>query len=266
MCKVSVIMGAYNCADTLAEAIQSILSQTFTDWELIVCDDGSSDDTASVAERLCRAHPDKLTLLRNGTNLGLAATLNRCLSVARGEYIARMDADDRCSPERLAHELAVLESPSAPDFVSTDMLLFDENGVWGRVSYPSDPKPTDFAWGTPFCHAPCLIRTAALQAVGGYDTDRRLLRVEDYHLWLKLYCHGYRGRNLPLPLYQMRDDRNACRRRALRFRLNEAYVTALAVRRLRLPFFYFPLALRPIVKGLLPPALYRALHRIRRRK
>ncbi len=264
MCTISIIMGVYNCADTLPQAISSLLSQTFRDWELVICDDGSTDGSYRIAQDFQCTAPHKITLLRNGDNLGLAVSLNRCLDAARGTYIARMDADDLCSPNRLELELAALENAPELAFVSTDMTLFDENGSWGRVSHPTDPKPRDFVRGTPFCHAPCLIRADALKAVGGYDTGRHFLRVEDYHLWLKLYCAGYRGRNLHLPLYQMRDDRDACRRRTLRYRLNEARVAALAVRQLHLPVFYLLYATLPVLKGILPRRIGRALHRMKR--
>ena len=117
MPKVSIIMGIYNCASFLPVAIDSILEQTFKDWELILCDDGSKDDTYSVAKLYVDKHPDKIIQLRNEKNMHLAATLNRCLSVARGEYIARMDADDRCMPKRLEIEVAFLDEHPAIDCV-----------------------------------------------------------------------------------------------------------------------------------------------------
>ena len=88
--KISVLMGIYNCADTLEQAVASIRNQTYTNWELILCEDGSSDNTFEVAQMLA-AEDNRIVLLRNEKNLGLNATLNRSLSVATGEYVARMD-------------------------------------------------------------------------------------------------------------------------------------------------------------------------------
>lgn len=263
MCKISVIMGIYNCADTLPDAINSILNQTVTDWELILCDDGSQDETYQVALSYRNRWPGKIVLLKNETNLGLNATLNRCLERASGKYIARMDGDDLCHPERFAAELAVLEQEPGIAIVSTDMEFFDATGVWGRISYPEYPQNRDFLHGTQFCHAPCLVRREAYEAVGGYSVHKRLMRVEDYHLWIKMYKAGYRGKNIPLPLYQMRDDRNAYRRRKFRYRLNEAYVRAYAVKALHLPFPGYVYALRPLLVGLLPGWLYDILHKKR---
>ena len=121
MITVSVIMGIYNCAETLGEAIDSIVHQTYTDWELIMCDDGSKDNTLEVALQYQEQYPDKIVVLKNEKNLGLNATLNKCLQVARGNYIARMDGDDICSPDRFQKEIDVLEHEPNIAIVSTEM-------------------------------------------------------------------------------------------------------------------------------------------------
>lgn len=258
---ISVIMGIYNCAETLSDAIESILSQTFSDWELIMCDDGSSDNTYSVAEEYFLKYPEKIKLLKNEKNLGLNATLNRCLAVAEGEFIARMDGDDTCVSDRFEKELEALTADENLAVVGSAMSLFDENGTWGNMMSPEYPTARDFLSGSPFCHASCIMRRAALEKVGGYGDEKKLLRVEDYHLWMKFYAAGYVGRNLPEPLYSMRDDRAAYKRRKFRYRLNEAYVRRLCVRQLGLPFYCYVYSLRPIAVGLLPEKIYLALHR-----
>lgn len=259
--KISIISGIYNCADTLDEAIASILAQTITDWEWILCDDASADNTYEVAKRYADQYPDQFVLLKNEQNMGLNYTLNRCLEYAKGRYIARMDGDDLCSPERFAEELRCLEENPHIAIVSTDMTFFDETGTWGRISHPEFPQNKDFLAGSPFCHAPCMVRKEAYDAVNGYSVDRKLLRVEDYHLWIKMYAKGLKGRNIPKPLYQMRDDRDAYSRRKFRYRLNEAYVRLLVVRELKLPFYTAVYALRPVIVGLLPKKLYDLLHK-----
>ncbi|MCD7818689.1 MAG: glycosyltransferase [Lachnospiraceae bacterium] len=259
--QISVIMGIYNCADTLPESIESIINQTFKDWELILCDDGSSDNTYQVARQYKAKYPEKIVLLRNKKNRGLNYTLNRCLRAAKGEFIARMDGDDRCPVNRFTKELEVLRRESDIAIVSTDMGFFDETGVWGNISHPEYPSPTDFLHGTPFCHAPCMVRKTAYDKVGGYSESDRLLRVEDYHLWIKMYSAGFKGKNIHETLYYMRDDRNAYSRRRFKYRLNEAYVKAFAVRELKLPLWGYFYAFRPIVVGLLPPKLYDCFHK-----
>lgn len=260
---ISIISGIYNCADTLPGAIESILAQTVTDWEWILCDDASSDNTYAVAKEYADKYPMKFVLLRNDQNMGLNYTLNRCLEHAKGKYVARMDGDDLCSPERFAVELRCLEENPEIAIVSTDMEFFDETGTWGRISHPEFPQNKDFLAGSPFCHAPCMVRKEAYEAVGGYSVEDKLLRVEDYHLWIKMYAHGFKGQNIHKPLYMMRDDRNAYSRRKFRYRLNEAQVRAYAVKALHLPFTGYVFAFRPIIVGLMPACVYDFLHKRR---
>ena len=263
MPKISIISGIYNCADTLPQAIESILNQTVTDWEWILCDDASTDGTAEVARRYQESDPQRFVLLRNETNCGLNYTLNRCLKEAKGEFIARMDGDDICSPDRFEKEIAVLETEPDVDIVSTSMTFFDETGTWGRIDHPEYPQSADFVKESPFCHAPCMVRRRAYETVNGYSEGKHLMRVEDYHLWVKMYAVGFKGKNIHEPLYQMRDDRNAYQRRKFRYRLNEAYVKILAVKMLGLPVWKSVYVLRPILVGLLPGWVYDLLHKRR---
>lgn len=261
MVTISVIMGIYNCAVTLPDAINSIIGQSFTDWELIMCDDGSQDNTLQVALEFERNNPDKIVVLTNDKNIGLNATLNKCLKVAKGKYIARMDGDDICDPNRFKEELEVLENELDVSIVSTDMNFFDESGVWGKISHPEYPNKSDFLAGSPFCHAPCMVRKEAYSAVEGYSVDSKLLRVEDYHLWFKMYKAGFKGKNIHKALYSMRDDKNAYGRRKFKYRIKEAYVKFLVVRDFKLPIWGYLFVLRPIVVGLLPEFLYDLLHK-----
>ena len=192
MPKISILMGIYNCSPTLAEAIDSILNQTCQDWEMILCDDGSQDDTCHIANNYAEQYPDKIILLKNETNQGLNYTLNKCLQHARGEYIARMDGDDISLPTRLEKELTFLEKHPEYDIVSTPMIFFDENGDWGRNYSIRQPQKKDFIKHSPvFCHAPCMIRRQAMMKVGGYTVNPKMLRFEDVNLWFKLYAAGY---------------------------------------------------------------------------
>lgn len=262
---VSVIMGIYNCEDTLAEALNCLIGQTYTNWEIILCDDGSHDHTAEIAQGFVDRYPGKIHLLRNEKNLGLNVTLNKCLEKAQGELIARMDGDDLCSPDRFEKEVSALFEHPEMSIVSTDMQFFDEDGIWGRTRVKQFPKPIDFMGPNPFCHAPCMVRKEAYEAVDGYSVAKKLLRVEDYHLWVKMYEKGYRGMNIQEPLYQMRDDRNATSRKKFRYRLNAAYVEGYAIKHLNLPPYYYLRCIRPILVGLLPGKIYSWLHHAKRK-
>lgn len=147
--KISILMGIYNCASTLREAIDSILAQTYENWELILCDDGSSDDTLSIAQEYCKQDPERFILLKNEHNMGLNHTLNRCLSVATGEYIARMDGDDISLPERFAVQADFLNTHPQYALVSCPMIYFDEGGIWGYGKAIEIPQLRDFVFHAP---------------------------------------------------------------------------------------------------------------------
>lgn len=260
---ISIIMGIYNCSNTLIEALDSIANQTYTDWELIMCDDGSSDETYELAQKYVKDHPEyKIKLLRHRKNKGLNQTLNDCLKVASGEYIGRMDADDISLPMRFEKEMREFEKDPNLSVVGCSMIHFDENGDWGTGKCNKIyPGGKDLVYGTIHSHATCLIKTEAMKAVKGYSVGKKLLRVEDWHLWMKIYATGRYGKNLAEPLYKMRDDKNATRRRKFKFRLNEAYMSRLAVSTFGLPKKMYLYSLRPIVVGILPTPLYNYLHK-----
>ena len=261
--KVSIIMGIYNCEKTLDEAINSIENQTYKNWELIMCDDGSTDKTYNIAQKYKEKYKEKIILLKNEKNEGLNYTLNKCLKKAGGDYIARMDADDISMEERLEKQVKVLNINKNIDIVSSDMVFFNESGDWGKTNVVKFPQKKHFIKGTPFCHAPCMVRKKAYISVEGYSEDKKLIRVEDYHLWIKMYYKGYRGTNINEPLYKMRDDRNAYSRRLYKYRINEAYVRYLAFKLLnlnKLKSFYI---LRPLIVGLIPYRLYKNNRRFR---
>lgn len=266
MVTVSVIMGIYNCESTLYEAVESIFNQTVSDWELIMCDDGSTDKTYEMALKIKEKYPQKIVVLKNEQNQGLNYTLNRCLSVAKGKYIARMDGDDISLPCRFETEMKVLNDNPEIAIVSTDMNLFDEHGVWGRTYAKEKPQEEDFLNGTPFCHAACMVRKEAYLDVEGYSVSEKLLRVEDYHLWVKMYERGYKGINIQYPLYMMRDDRNALNRRKFKYRINESYVKAYAIRKFKLPVWKYIYCMKPIIIGLMPKHLYQLMHRKKQSK
>lgn len=262
---ISILMGIYNCQDTLDEAIESILNQTYTGWKMIMCDDASSDNTYAVAEKYAIKYPDKFILIKNEKNMGLNYTLNHCLQYADTKYVARMDGDDISLPKRLEKEIDFLEENPQFAIVSAQMEYFDEQGTFGKSTTSGEAFAEDIVKGTPFCHAPCMVKKEAYDAVGGYSVSKKLLRVEDYELWVKMYAKGFRGYNLPEVLYKMRDDRNATRRRKFGYRINEAYVRYLAVKRLGLKKKNLIYVLRPVLVGILPTPLYTYLHKRRLR-
>ena len=260
MKKISIIMGIYNCSSTLAESIQSIINQTYSNWELIICDDGSSDDTYLVAKSFSDSHSN-IILIKNENNMGLNYTLNKCLDIATGEYIARMDGDDISLPTRLEKEIQFLEKRPEYALVGTPMIYFNESGDFGVGSGDREPQCGDFIYGSQFSHATVLVRKEIYDIVNGYSVSSKFLRVEDWHLWVKIYSKGYKGYILSEPLYKMRDDENAFRRRRFKYRINEARVICLAVKELNLSAWKCIFAVKPILTALLPKSVYMHFHK-----
>ncbi len=266
--KISILMGIYNCTATLDEAINSIISQTYTNWQFIICDDGSKDNSYDIAKKYEKMDPDRFVVIKNKSNIGLNSTLNRCLKIADGDYIARMDGDDVCAPTRFQKEVEFLNDHPDYAIVSTYMTTFDENGEWGCIKTLEYPQVKDFPTHVPmFCHAPCMIRKEAFMNVGGYTEDKRLLRVEDYHLWYKFYAKGYKGYNIQEALYKMRDDRNALHRRTVKARFNGIYATFVGFKMVHLPKWMYIYAIKnavaEIIKIIIPDKLYMLLHKRR---
>lgn len=260
MARITVLMGIYNCASTLVEALDSLYAQTYQDFKIVLCEDGSTDDTFNVAKAYAENH-ENIILVRNEKNMGLNFTLNRCLEYADTEYCARMDGDDISLPTRFEKEIKFLDAHPEYAIVSTQMQHFDAEGIFRVGTGKGEPDVRTYPKSVPFCHAPCMVRTEAYKAVGGYTVDKKLLRQEDYHLWIKMYQKGYRGYTIAEPLYMMRDDRNAVRRRNFVSRRNEAYVKHLACKMLGLPFYYNLYCLKPLILSITPTWIYNILHK-----
>ena len=259
--KISVLMGVYNCAETLIGAVQSIQNQTYPNWELILCDDGSSDETFDLCRRMAQ-EDSRIILLKNERNLGLNKTLNRCLSAATGEFVARMDGDDESLPQRFEQQIAFLTAHPEFQIVSSPMILFDETGEWGQTHVPEFPRAEDIVAGTAINHAPVMVRKTALDTVGGYSEEKHTLRVEDVDLWIRLYGAGFRCHNIQQPLYRMRNDRNALARRKYRYRINSVRVRLRGCKQLSLGPKSCLKALKPMLHGLVPAKIRSKIRKI----
>lgn len=261
-------MAIYNCAPTLREAVDSIINQTYTDWELILCNDCSTDNTLDIA-REYESRYDNILVIENDRNLGLPASLNHCIEYAQGDFVARMDGDDISLPDRFEKEMAVLESHPEYAIVSCAMINFDENGDWGIQHKPEFPTKLDFVQDSPICHAPCIMRKDALADVGNYTVREDLRRGQDYYLWHKFYCKGYKAYNIQEPYYKMRDDKTAAARRGFNMSYWQRVKRSIVFykvkkeifKNLQLPFKYRVYTLRPICVSLLPYSLYTLLHK-----
>ncbi|HEY8310026.1 MAG TPA: glycosyltransferase [Gemmatimonadaceae bacterium] len=197
---ITVLMSVYNDERYVAAAVQSILAQTFQDFELLVIDDGSTDSSRSVIE----AFDDSRIRIVSRENRGLTASLNEGLLLARGRYIARQDSDDISLPLRLEREFALLESHADVGLVGTNYTIIDEQAraivTTSVFTHPHDLAIAEIV-SNQYGHGSVMFRKAVLQEVGGYDPS--VGHVEDYDLFVRI------GRvaklaNIPEPLYLWR--------------------------------------------------------------
>jgi glycosyltransferase EpsE len=245
-------MGAYNCEDTVEAAVQSIVQQSFREWELIICDDASTDRTPAVLKRLAHAHPDRIKVIRNPQNQRLSGALNRCLAEAKGEFIARMDADDLSHPARFSTQVTYLEAHPAVDMVGTAMMRFGDLGEGSKVAPPPSPDKFSLRASSPFCHATVLARREVFTDLCGYDESVRVQRVEDIDLWFRFFHKGFVGRNLSEPFYYVREDHHAVARRTVGNRWNLMLVMYRGYRLLDYPTSWYGLPVLLFLKALVP--------------
>jgi len=201
---VSVIMSVYNGASYLRESIESILKQTFSDFEFVIIDDCSSDDSFQLMSDYATTD-QRIVLLKNEVNLGLAASLNRGLAIAQGTYIARIDVDDIAMPNRLQEQVTYMDTHPDVALVSTGVQYIDPAGNFLGAYYP----PLDFTllqwnliYGSPLRHPSVLWRKNLVASiVQGYNTQNRY--AEDYEFFCQI-AHHLKIATLPSQLLKMR--------------------------------------------------------------
>jgi glycosyltransferase involved in cell wall biosynthesis len=184
---VTVLMSVYNGEADLASAINSIKLQSYKDWDLLVVDDGSTDQTFALLSEAA-AQDDRISVIRNDNNYGLAYSLNKGLKRARGELIARMDADDVSMPERLECQVEFMKDRPDVDVLGCAVELVKEDGEVLGVAY----RPADHAEivdrmyrETPFFHSSIMARKKFFDETGGYSETMRYS--QDAELWFRSY-------------------------------------------------------------------------------
>ena len=198
---ISVIMAVRNGGTYLAEAIASIRAQSYHDWELIVVDDGSTDGSDAVLQAAARSE-SRLQVIRQ-EQLGLVAALNRAVAGARGEYLARMDADDRAHPERLGRQRAFMAAHPEVGVLGTAMRRFGAaRGVWRRPVQDADLRAA-LLFEAPFAHPTVMMRRSVWEAAAGEGYREDFRAAEDIDLWERLAPHT-RFANLGGPLLDYR--------------------------------------------------------------
>ena len=186
--KVSLLMCVYNGETHLREAVESILNQTFKDFESVIVDDGSTDSSWQILSEYS-AKDSRIVLIQNEVNLGLEKSLNKGLAATKGEYFARQDADDVSLSNRLQLQVDFLDNHPEVGALGTAVELINEQGnTIGKNSLPTDRESLQslLLFNNFMHHSTLMARSSLMQQLGGYDETMRY--VEDYDLWWRLSC------------------------------------------------------------------------------
>ncbi len=231
----SVVIAAYNAADTLGEAIRSVLAQTRQDFELIVVDDGSSDDTAAIAAGFAA---DRRVQIHSQENAGPSAARNQGIALAKGEYVSMLDSDDLWLPNYLARMARALESNPRAGFAYTDAWVLEEaSGHFLRETtatlrhHPPEPVSGEQFIAAllrhNFVHNSVTVRREVFEQVGVYDTN--ISHGEDYELWLRIVISGFDAAWVagPLAIYRFRRGSLSHDEAAMAAGLRTVYETVL---------------------------------------
>jgi len=206
--KISVIMSVYNGMPYLKEAVKSILNQTYKNFEFIIVEDGSTDGSWKYLKSL---KDRRIKLIKNSKNLGLAASLNKALGLAQGDYVARMDADDLSLPKRLEEQVKFFKNHPSIDICGTWADIIDQNGnVIGEKKYPTNSNDIRKALSfyNPIIHPSLMIRKMVFDELKGYDANFDY--AEDYDLLMRAR-KKFSMANLPKKLIKWRiwDERRS---------------------------------------------------------
>lgn len=258
--KVSVIMGAYNEEETIEKCIESIIAQTYENWEFIICDDCSNDRTNEIVSSYVKKD-SRIILIKNQKNMRLAASLNNCLKIASGKYVARMDADDIALPHRFEKQVDFLEKHEEYSVVGSAVKVFDGKNILCVRKNKTAPTADDVLYGPTFMHPTIMMRKDSYDKLNGYTVSKRTMRGQDWDLWFRFYAAGYKGYNLEEPLLLYHESVDDYKKRT--FRTAKGYFkTALSgFKLLGVPKIKYIIAFKPILSAIVPEAIKRKIRK-----
>lgn len=257
--KISIIMGVFNDEKYVERSILSIIGQDYENWEFIICNDCSSDNSIEILKKYSRLDK-RIIIIENEVNMGLAASLNNCLKYASGYYIGRQDADDTSIPNRFSLQVKYLQENPEIDILSTFANLVDDDfQVWGKRETKIDLTLIDWARGSQIIHACTLMKASALHEVGGYDP--LALRVEDYDLWLRLLKRNKKISVLPKKLYNIHWTLSDYDRKKNADRIRELKYKIRGIRSLNMPYIAYIFVLKTVLTIIIPKFLLFYYHK-----
>lgn len=253
--KISVIMSVLNGESYMEKGIESIIKQTFDDWEFIICDDGSTDNTWKILQDYA-GRDKRIIPIKNDSNRGLAYSLNRCIEKAKSEILARQDADDESLLNRFAIQYPFILAHPEYAIVGTSWNNIDDEGKRWITTPIENPVIRDLLWDGGFMHPSWMMRKSMIKKVGYYTVSENTKRDQDYHLVLKIYGAGMKMHNMPNVLYNYTNDsRTFARTKNWKRVKGLMWIRFDGYRRNKIPFWGYIYVLKPLVKNILPVAI-----------
>ena len=259
---ISVVMSVYNSETYLKEAIDSILHQTFTDFEFLIIDDFSTDNSRKILELYSRKD-DRIKIFTNKENFGLTKNLNKLLRYAKGEYIARMDADDISELNRFERQVDFLENNKNIDIVGTFSRNINQNGeITGSRILPI--THTDIIKLLPklcpMSHPSVFFRKDRVEKIGFYNEKHK--RSQDYDMWFRAAAAGLEFHNIPEFLLKYRMDDTYVSRKSFKDSWNDFKIILKGYNYINLPFYKYHFSLLTLASALTPAFLLPVLRKI----
>lgn len=267
---ISILMPVYNTERYIGEAIESVIKQTYTNWELIICDDCSMDNSYEVALNYSK-HDSRIKVIKNSENMRQAYSRNHAFKASRGEYIVILDSDDRMKPNKLERQLEFLQKNEKYAFVCTNAVMFNNSGdIIGYLSKNQTPSYLDVIRNKGFVYPTMMIKRRAFEDVEGYTVSNITQTGEDYDLICKLYYHEYKGTTISEYLYEYRVE-DVYKRRPFTVYFNEYKVGISHVKARWFELYGISNVKKiyiflPILKGLIPQKLIQKYHKIKFKK
>ena len=200
---ISILLSSYNSEKTIRNSIKSILKQNYSNFELLIIDDCSTDQTHKIIEK-CASEDNRIKIYKNNENIGLTRSLNKLLKVAKGSFIGRQDADDISLPNRFSYQLEYIKKTKVK-IVTARAIIKNSNKKIPRYSYLL-PNSFVMKYKNPFIHGTLMMERSVIENIGGYDEN--FYFSQDYKLYKDCYKAGYSISIINKVLYELNMENN----------------------------------------------------------
>ena len=262
---ISILIPVYNSEKYLESAINSIINQTHKKWKIIVINDGSTDNSAQILKKFKKKLGNKMLLLSNKKNKGIAYSLNKGLPLIKTEFFGRHDSDDISKNDRLEVLIKNLNKKPNYNFISSKMQsISDKKLIYPLSKFTKFPVYENFVKCLPFCNAPTVFRSSILKSNIRFNSSNKFRkRLEDYDFFFQCYQKGYFGFNISKVTYFVRQDLNYYKKINFIDRLRETSLKFKIFKRFNLQYSLLHHVTMPILKIFIPRIFFKTFLKFR---